>query len=413
MLSGLRGVRLLDDGVADVRIAGAVVVDPSGAGDAAGKSAGVVLDATSWRLVPGPVEPHAHLDKALTAGRIPPGAGLDLVGAVESWRALAPGIDAADVRHRALAALRRYLARGFTGVRTHVNLDAGGDPLAAVRVLVGLREELREVLTLQVCLLPSERADDALIRDAIALGPDALGGCPHLAADPRAETGRLLDLAQESGLPLDLHTDEQVDPGSLDLLDLAHEVLRRDLRTPVTASHCVRLGSLEPARLAEVLDVVGRAGVAVVGLPQTNLYLQGWDATHLVPRGITAARALLDAGITFGAGGDNLRDPFNPVGRADPFETASLLVAGAHLRPREALDAVTAGARAATGMPVAGTDTGDEASFVLVPDSDLGDVVAGTHDARVVVHRGRVVADTRVASSLALDTTHPTPTPGR
>ena len=51
------------------------------------------------------------------------------------------------------------------------------------------------------------------------------------------------------------------------------------------------------------------------------------------PRGLTAVRALLDAGVRLGAGADNVRDPFNPVGRADAFETASLLVTVGHLPP--------------------------------------------------------------------------------
>ena len=45
-----------------------------------------------------------------------------------------------------------------------------------------------------------------------------------------------------------------------------------------------------------------------------------------MPRGLTAVRALLDAGVVVAAGADNLQDPFNPLGRACPFETAALMV---------------------------------------------------------------------------------------
>ncbi len=94
------------------------------------------------------------------------------------------------------------------------------------------------------------------------------------------------------------------------------------------------------------------------------------------------------------AGADNLRDPFNPVGRADPFETTSLLVVAAHLRPDEALAAVTTGARTLLGL-----DDGP-GDWVRVPahdlDDPLGDAIAGAADARIVLHRGRVVADSRI-----------------
>jgi cytosine/creatinine deaminase len=402
----VRGVRLLDGTLADLVLDSGLVTAVAPAGSVAAVDA---LDADGWRLIPAPCEPHAHLDKALTAERIRPGAGLDLRGAVESWKELAPSIDADDVRARSLAAIRRYLERGFTAIRTHVNLGEGQTALQSVEVLVALRDELADVLTLQVCLLPGHLTPDSVLREAIALGVDAFGGCPHLAPDPHHETTRLLDLAEAAGLPVDLHTDEQTEAGTVDLQDLAEQVIARGMQQQVTASHCVRLGSLPPERLEPVLDVVARAGIGVVGLPITNLYLQGWDTDHLMPRGITAARALLDAGILFGAGADNLRDPFNPVGRADPFETTSLLVAGAHLRIEEALAAVTTGARAVVGLPRADGTAGSEASFLLVPDDDLGDVVAGAQDARVVVHRGRVVAESRVVRASALDPTRATP----
>jgi cytosine deaminase len=75
-----------------------------------------------------------------------------------------------------------------------------------------------------------------------------------------------------------------------------------------------------------------------------------------------------------------------------------------HLRPQEALAAVTSGARAVLGLRPAGTAPGDAADLLLVPDTDLGDVLAGADDARVVVSGGRVVADTRVRRFLDLPT---------
>jgi cytosine deaminase len=197
----------------------------------------------------------------------------------------------------------------------------------------------------------------------------------------------------------------------MDIVDLAEQVLARGLTQRVTASHCVRLGSLPPGRLELVLELVARAGLGIVTLPITNLYLQGREATHLPPRGLTAVRRILDAGIALAAGADNLRDPFNPAGRADPFETTSLLMTAGHLRPQEALAAVTTGARTVLGLPPAGTAPGNAADLLLVPDTDLGDVLAGADDARVVVSGGRVVADTRVSRSLDLPVPRP-PIPG-
>ena len=405
----LRGVRLPDGTTADVTLP---VPDA------------VPLDAAGWRVLPAACEPHAHLDKALTAPRLPPDVGNDLPAAVLAWRALVVGIDSADIGARALAAVHRYLAHGITTVRTHVDLLVEGDPFRGVDALVALRERLRGRMTLQVCLLAGHEATDAVVAEAVARGVDVVGGCPHLAPDPHREVTRMLDVAERHGLPVDLHVDEQTDlpvDGPLDIEDLAAQVLARGLAGRVTASHCVRLGMLPPPRLDPVLDLVARAGLGVVTLPITNLYLQGRDATHATPRGLTAVRRVLDAGIPLAAGGDNLRDPFNPAGRADPFETTSLLMTAGHLTPAEALTAVTDGARTVLGLPRAGTAPGDVADLMLVPQGDdpgdLGDVLAGAEEARVVLVGGRVVADTRVARTVDLPDPHephgPPPAPTR
>ncbi len=110
---------------------------------------------------------------------------------------------------------------------------------------------------------------------------------------------------------------------------------------PVTASHCVSLGMQEPRRQQEVAELVADAGIDVVALPHTNLFLQGRGRAPM-PRGLTAVAALRAAGVNVAAGADNLQDPFNPVGRACPFETAGLMVMTSHLSPGDAWDAVSA-----------------------------------------------------------------------
>jgi cytosine/creatinine deaminase len=409
VLRSVRAVRLLDGSVADLHLADGRIATVEQQGP------GIDLGAAGWRVVPAASEPHAHLDKALTAPRIDPGAGNDLVAAIEQWRALLPAIDAADIAARALAAVHRYVARGITTIRTHVDVPLTGDPMRGVDALVALREQLRGRVTLQVCLLAGSEAPDSALAEGVARGVDVIGGCPHLALDPHREVTRMLDVAERHGLPVDLHADEQTDVSSadhgLDIVELAEQVIARGLQQRVTASHCVRLGSLPPERLEPVLELVARAGLGIVTLPITNLYLQGRDTTHLAPRGLTAVRRILDHGIPLAAGADNLRDPFNPAGRADPFETTSLLMTAGHLRPREALSAVTTGSRTVLGLPRAGTVPGDAADLVLVPDGDLGDLLAGGEDARIVVSGGRVLADTRVARTVDLPSQVALPSP--
>ena len=180
-------------------------------------------------------------------------------------------------------------------------------------------------------------------------GADVVGGCPHLDPEPMAALHHCLALAAELERPIDLHMDETLDPAVLGVVELAADVLARRFGPGATASHCVSLGMQERDAQLRIAAGLAEAGVAVVTLPQTNLFLQGRAHPVATPRGLTALRPLLDAGVTVAAGGDNLQDPFNLVGRGDPLEAASLLVAAGHLLPEEALAAVSGSARRGDG----------------------------------------------------------------
>lgn len=395
LLHRITGMSLADGTAADITVENGIVtaVDPAGApGD---------LHLPGWLLLSAATEPHAHLDKALSWSRVQQAYG-DLQTAIDSWLAYAVTMTGKEVYTRSGRALEHYLAHGITTIRTHADVLPGEEPLRGVAALLRLRDEVRDLMDVQVVLLTREDSPDSVVADAVALGVDVLGGCPHLCPDPTAETRRLLDLAERFGLPLDLHTDEQLGADVLSIRELCRQVRARGLQQRVTASHCVSLGSLEPELLAEVIAEVRAAGLGIVSLPITNLYLQGRDHSWSRPRGIPALRALLDAGIDVAAGGDNLRDPFNPMGRADPFETTSLLVTAGHLDEASALAAVTAGGRTVLGLPPSGPAVGSVANFVAVRADSLADVLAGPGDARVVIHGGRLVSRTVVDRKTAL-----------
>src|SRR5205807_5103480 len=145
---------------------------------------------------------------------------------------------------------------------------------------------------------------------------------------------------------------------------------------------------------AEVAAQVAAAGISVVCLPQTNLYLQARGVRSAQPRGLTAMAALTEAGVTVAGGGDNVQDPFNQAGRGDPLETASALVTVGHLLPPNAYRAVSAAARAVMGLPEVRMAPGFPAELLAIRAGSVGQAVAGAHPDRIVLHRGRVVSRT-------------------
>lgn len=404
-VSLLRGATLADGRTADVVVEGDVVAQvlPVGQGVAAGT--GDVLDLQGYVLLPAPAEPHAHLDKARSFELAAPPLG-DLGSAIESWRAYAQTMTAESIADRARDQLLRMLAHGTTAVRTHVDV-LSGDGTASVeeatrgaRALLAVREELGSLVDLELVALAGPRCPDAHVEAVLDLGVDVVGGAPHLADDPLADLDRLLAIAARRALPVDLHTDESLDgPVTLDAYARAVRDWPRDRQ--YSAGHCVRLGTLPEAERDRVVADVASSDLGVITLPITNLYLQGWDAPVRTPRGLTALRTLLDAGVRVAAGADNVRDPFNPVGRGDALETASLLVTAGHLSPAEAYALVSDGARSVLGLAPAGVWPGARAELLAVRGESLADVVASAPADRVVVHRGCVVARSTVTTVVA------------
>nr|WP_269327742.1 amidohydrolase family protein [Kineosporia mesophila] len=301
---------------------------------------------------------------------------------------------------RATAALRMMLQAGTTAVRSHVDLLPGPEPLRGVEALTGLREQVRHLVDLQIVAMAGPSTPDATVHAALDLGADLIGGAPHLAPDPLRDLDRLLAIAVERGVGADLHTDENLHREPT-LLHYANSVRDWPAGRVRSAGHCVRQGTQSAADLVPVIEAVLASGIGVISLPITNLYLQGWEHPAGTPRGLTALRAFLDAGVPVAGGADNLRDPFNPVGRGDALETASLLVTAGHLNLDEAYHAVSAGARAVLGLPPAGARPGLVADFLAVRGGGLGEVVAAAPAQRRVIHRGALVASSSVVHHCA------------
>ena len=356
-------------------------------------------DLAGWLLVGAMAEPHAHLDKALTAEQVPNPKG-DLMGAIDAWMTAASAgmFTPEDIADRATHALELLLANGATAVRTHVNIGAGEEALRAVREA---RSRMDGLLDVQIVALtsnpitgPEGRDNRRALAVALEVGVDLIGGCPHLDPDGNTLMADAFAAASDAGIGLDFHVDEVLDPEVLYLRELARMVRDTDFAHPVTASHCVTLGLQSPDVQAAVSREVADAGVSVVALPQTNLFLQGRNHPTATPRGLTAIDALRQAGALVCAGADNVQDPFNLVGRSDPLETAALLVMAGHRLPDEAFRMVGADARACLGLPSAEPVVGAVADLVAIDAPSVRGAIADAPMARKVFHRGKLVAAT-------------------
>jgi len=402
----LSRARLADGSLVDIGIANGHIqsVNPTLRLSAA-SSPDEIHDLAEWLVLPAMAEPHAHLDKALTAEEVPNPTG-DLLGAIKAWVANAHRFTADDTDRRARAALDLLIPRGVTAVRSHVNC---GEAIGAdsVKVLAAIREDYRDLIDLQLVALPSTpmtgpqgAGNRAALAQAIEAGIDVVGGCPHLDPDGQGLIDVVFDAATDAGLPIDLHVDETLDVDMLMLNNLATTVMDRGFDLAVAASHCVSLG-MQPAEVqAETSRQVAEAGIAVIALPQTNLFLQGHSDPTAMPRGLTAVGALRDAGAVVAAGADNVQDPFNLVGRSDPLETAALMVMAGHVLPDDAYAMVSTKARQTMGLDAATIAVGEAADLVVIDAVSTRAAIADAPMSRRVYHQGRLISTSSATATI-------------
>ncbi|MFJ3791706.1 hydrolase [Kitasatospora sp. NPDC090091] len=379
----LTDARLADGRVVDVRISGDRIQAVGTAGSLGPLPAlpgtptattGARIDLKGYLLLPAPAEAHAHYDTAFAAALPAP-----------------PPDTSADLTRRVTEAALTSLGYGATAQRTHVRIgDVHG--LGRLEAVLTARQALRGLAELQAVAMPRlltgrAGADGrAQLRDALKLGATAAGGCPELDPDPAGYVQVLLDAAREADCPVDLHT-TGADPAQLARLAGA----LAPLRPRVVLGPC---GALAPG----ASTVLATSGVRVVCLPQNGCCtgLEG-RAPGMRPG---LLRELVTARVPLAAGSGSLRDPANPVGRADPLEAAYLLASGGVLEPEAAYDAVANQARAALGLPPVRVDAGFPAELLAVRGDSLAGALAGGHS-RLVVHSGRVVSRTSAVREFA------------
>ena len=269
------------------------------------------------------------------------------------------------------------------------------------------RKRIGDRMTVQIAGLvhrPVTGPDGSNNRKALAAaiesGLDIVGGVSYFEPNVEEVLDILFDAANDAALPIDLHVDETLDPSVLTLDTIAKRVLDGGANHAVGASHCVSLGMQDDATQRAVSERVAEAQVGIVTLPQTNLFLQGRQHQQAMPRGLTAIRALEDAGGRLCAGADNVQDPFNPVGRSDPFETAALLVMAGHRSSEDAIDLVSTRVREHMGVPQAGPVVGAVADFVAVNAHSIRHAIADAPGSRKVFRAGRLVAESTADSRL-------------
>lgn len=292
------------------------------------------LDAAG-NLVTAPfVEPHIHLDAALTAGEPNWNMSGTLFEGIERWAERKALVTHEDTKSRARRTLDMLVDHGIQHVRTHVDVT---DPsLAALEAMLEVREETRHLVDLQIVAFPQEGIESfprgrELMEEAVRLGVDVIGGIPHFenTRDQGVSSIRfLMDLAERSGCLVDVHCDETDDPQSRFLEVLAEEARARDMGERVTASHTCAMGSYDNAYCYKLFRLLKRSRINFVSCPTESIHLQGRMDGYPKRRGLTRVAELDRAGMNVCFGQDSIVDPWYPLGNGNILR---VLEAGLHI----------------------------------------------------------------------------------
>ncbi|MCZ4346456.1 cytosine deaminase [Devosia neptuniae] len=309
----------------DIAVTGGAVsaITPASSSPTAG---GIDLD--GGIVLPAFVDLHTHLDKGHIWPRRqnPDGTWIGALMAVLEDRQA--NWAASDVERRMDFALRCAYAHGTAAIRTHLDMappqhTISWDVFEAIRARWAGRIELQGVGLMGPDTILDPAALRAIAERTKAAG-GVLGGSTAVHAENPTIMRRLLEMAGEFDLDIDLHTDESPDPAASALRSLADAVIETGFTGTVVAGHCCALANQPADQAQATIERVAQSGVAVVSLPMCNMYLQDRDNVDRVRtprwRGVTLLNELKTAGVPVAIASDNTRDPFYAYGDLDGFE---------------------------------------------------------------------------------------------
>ena len=393
----LRECRLPDGRAADIGCRAGHIAE---IGALAGRAARREVRCEGRAVTPGLVDAHIHLDKALLSDRAPSQEG-SLAEALRVTGEAKRGFTREDIQARARRVLDMAVRQGTTAMRSHAEVDPVVG-LMGFEALAELKREYAPAIDLQLCAFAQEGilqapGTEALLRDALRAGADLVGGVPYNDTDAHRHIDIVFDLANEFGVDTDFHTDFFDEPQHLHARYIVEETVRRGWQGRVALGHMSEMAALPPDEQDELAGALARAGVAVIILPATDLYLMGRKDVRSVRRGLAPVKRLLAAGVTVAAATNNVRNAFTPFGTAGLPLMGYLIGVGAHMggvsELGQVLDMLTVHPAQILRLPDYGLAEGARADLVIWEAENAEEIIGALAGCWLSVKGGRVIVE--------------------
>lgn len=366
------------------------------------ESAATTIEAKGKVVIPGLIESHIHLDKALIADREPNNSGT-LQEAIQVTAKLKPTFTEEDIYDRAKRALEMLIVHGTTAVRTHAEFDPA-QGFTGFDTIMRLKEEYRDLIDIQVVAFPQEGifkapGTDKMMIEAMEKGADVVGGIPYNDAPANEHIDLIFEIAKQFDKDIDLHQDFADEADDTSIVYLCEKTIAEGYQGRVSVGHLTALHAMEPDQLAEVIDLMVKAQINVMPLPATDLHLGARNDAYNVRRAVTPIRKLRDAGVNICLGSNNIRNAFTPYGNGDLIQIAMLAVPVAHLGGADDLPTVlpmiTTNTAKALNIKDYGIAVGNRADLILLDTQRKADVLIDIPERLVVIKNGRITVEVK------------------
>ena len=330
------------------------------------------------------VDPHIHLDYVFTARKqgATNGTGTLFEG-IQRWSETKSDLTIDEIKARAIKAVKMEVSHGVQFIRTHADVT---DPnLTALKALLELKEELKDIVTIQIVSFPQEgmysyKDGDKLVEEGLKMGADCVGGIPHF------EYCRYDKF-------IDVHCDESDDLMSRFVELLTALSIVEGIGPKTTASHTCSLGSVDNSYAFRMMKNFKKAGLNFISCPTENIYLQGRQDTYPKRRGLTRVKELYENGINVCFAQDSIQDPWYPAGNGNLM---NVLDNGIHIAQMmsfeemdNCLDLITVnGAKTMNISDTYGIEAGKPANFIVVDARSEFEAVCERADVVASVRNG-------------------------
>ncbi|PSB29283.1 amidohydrolase family protein [Stenomitos frigidus] len=366
-------------------------------------TATTMLEAQGKLVIPGLVDAHIHLDKAFLLDRVDWQTGT-FTEALQETANAKRSFTIADIQTRARRVLEQAIAFGTTAMRSHVEVDPLIQ-LTGIKALLPLRDKYAWGITLQLAIFAQEGitnqpGTEALLRQAMTLGGDVIGSAPYVDPEPEQNICIVFDIAQAFNCDVDFHLDFLDDDAPLLLPLVIAETLKRGWRGRVCLGHMTKLAGLPPGELEAIATATATAGISILALPATDLYMMSRRDTHNVRRGVAPAQTLAAWGVNTGVATNNVQNLFTPFGDGDLLKICTLLAQVLHLNTAASHEAclamATTQAAQAIGLSKHGLVPGNDADLVILEAASVTEAIGAAPSNRTVIKKGRIVAQSQL-----------------